>query len=92
MIGVAVASHVIVDWFTGRQIGFFYAHKLAPFWPFLTESFSLPITLFKGVTHGDFDVTFSWSNLKLIIYELLLFLPILLGTLFFNYKLKLNKK
>jgi hypothetical protein len=92
MIGFAVASHVIIDWFSGRQIGFFYSHKLAPFWPFFKESLSLPITLFKGVTHGGFDVTFSWLNIKLVIYELLLFLPIFLGTLFFTYKFKIKKK
>lgn len=48
-----VASHVVVDWFTGPRLGLHSTHGLAPFWPFSDEKIRMPLTLFKGVIHGD---------------------------------------
>ena len=48
-----VASHVIVDLFTGPQWGLYPSHGLALFWPFSDTRFVMPLTLFKGVEHAN---------------------------------------
>jgi hypothetical protein len=48
-----MASHVVVDWFTGPELGMHTSHGLALFWPFSDTPFQVPLTLFKGVNHGD---------------------------------------
>jgi len=48
-----VASHVVVDWFTGPEWGLHPSHGLAPFWPFIDTRLVMPLTLFKGVEHAN---------------------------------------
>jgi membrane-bound metal-dependent hydrolase YbcI (DUF457 family) len=48
-----VASHVVVDWLTGPNWGLHPSHGIALFWPFSDTSFHAPLTLFKGVIHGN---------------------------------------
>jgi len=48
-----VASHVVVDWLTGPNWGLHPSHGVALFWPFSDTSFHAPLTLFKGVIHGN---------------------------------------
>lgn len=48
-----ITSHVVVDWLTGPQLGLYPSHGLAPFWPASDSPVQIPLTLFKGVIHGD---------------------------------------
>ena len=69
-----VASHVIVDWLTGPQVGFYLSHGLAPFWPASDSPIRIPLTLFKGVNHGNLLP----GALYTAIWELILLGPVTL--------------
>lgn len=67
-------SHVLVDVFTGANIGFYPTHGAAPFWPALESRLFLPVTIFKGVEHSNILP----GALLTALWELLLLLPVTL--------------
>ncbi len=47
-----LSSHVLVDFFTGPNIGFHPTYGAAPLWPVVESRIISPLTLFKGVEHS----------------------------------------
>jgi membrane-bound metal-dependent hydrolase YbcI (DUF457 family) len=76
LVGLGVASHVVVDWLTGPRPGLNPSWGLAVAWPLDDKRYGLPVTLFRGVKHGGFSILFSARNLKTALFELVIFLPL----------------
>jgi membrane-bound metal-dependent hydrolase YbcI (DUF457 family) len=83
-----VASHVLVDWFTGPHWGLYPSHGLALFWPFNDTPFQTPVTLFKGVVHGDLLPGALYTAL----WELLLIGPLTLTMIYLTRKVQTRRK
>lgn len=75
-IGLAVASHVLVDWLTGPQPGWHRSFGVPAFWPLLDERLHAPLTLFRGVRHGGIAIWFTPHNLGTAAIELLFAVPV----------------
>lgn len=68
----AYGSHLLIDLFTGTQIGWTNSGSgLQLFWPW-TKKFSSPLTLILGIHHKDFAALFSLDNVWSCTYELLI--------------------
>jgi len=66
----AYGSHLLIDFFTGRKIGWTHTGFGMPlFWPWSKE-FSSPLILTFGVRHKDFAALFSLENVWVCAYEL----------------------
>src|SRR6266705_4576299 len=69
----AYGSHLLIDLFTGTEIGWTNSGFGIPlFWP-LTKNYSSPLILIFGVRHKDFRALFSIDNAWSSVYELLTF-------------------
>ena len=67
----AYSSHLLIDFFTGRMIGWTYSGFGMPlFWPW-QKDFASPLILTFGVHHKDFAALFSLTNVWVCTYELL---------------------
>ena len=68
----AYGSHLLIDFFTGREIGWTHTGFGVPlFWPW-PKDFSSPLVLTFGVRYNDLAALFSVSNLWVCAYELLI--------------------
>lgn len=74
---LTVASHVLMDSFTGTNIGVHSTRGYALFWPFSQTVWPMPMTLFPGVQHDTLARLLSAHNLAVMGYEILIFIPIL---------------
>jgi membrane-bound metal-dependent hydrolase YbcI (DUF457 family) len=83
-----VASHVVVDWFTGPRWGLYPSNGLALFWPFSDTPLQTPVTLFKGVIHGDLLP----GALYTAFWELLIVGPPTLGLMYMAYKIQTRQQ
>jgi membrane-bound metal-dependent hydrolase YbcI (DUF457 family) len=83
-----VTSHVVVDWFTGPQWGLHPSHGLAPFWPFSDKPLQMPVTLFKGVIHGDLLPGALFTGL----WELIILGPPTVGLIVLSNKIMANRR
>ena len=81
---VLVSSHVIVDWFTGPQWGLYPSHGLAALWPIEDNPIQMPVSLFKGVEHGNLYPGALYTAL----WELVLLGPVTAVLMLMTYKLK----
>jgi membrane-bound metal-dependent hydrolase YbcI (DUF457 family) len=77
VFSLAVASHVLVDSFTGTHIGVHSTRGYALFWPFSQTVWPMPVTLFPGVQHDTLARLLSAHNLAVIGYEILIFVPVI---------------
>ncbi len=69
----AYGSHLLIDLFTGTQIGWTKSGSGIPlFWPW-PQNFSSPLILIFGIHHKDFAALFSLDNVWSCTYELLTF-------------------
>jgi membrane-bound metal-dependent hydrolase YbcI (DUF457 family) len=69
----AYGSHLLIDLFTGTEIGWTNSGSGIPlFWP-LTKTYSSPLILIFGIRHKDFAALFSIDNAWSSVYELLTF-------------------
>jgi membrane-bound metal-dependent hydrolase YbcI (DUF457 family) len=67
----AYSSHLLIDLFTGTEIGWTNSGSGIPlFWPW-PKNFSSPLILIFGVRHKDFAALFSLDNVWACAYELL---------------------
>jgi len=67
----AYGSHLLIDLFTGTEIGWTNSGSGIPlFWPW-PKNFSSPLILIFGVRHKDFRAIFSIDNAWSSVYELL---------------------
>jgi inner membrane protein len=73
LVLVASLSHLLLDYLTydGREpVG------VVLLWPFSNARFYSPVTIFGGVTKGNFSDFFSLHNLRVIGLELLILAPL----------------
>ena len=67
----AYGSHLFIDFFTGRNLGWTHSGYGMPlFWPWSRE-FRSPFILTFGIRHKTFDLLFSLANVWACTYELL---------------------
>jgi membrane-bound metal-dependent hydrolase YbcI (DUF457 family) len=67
----AYGSHLLIDLFTGTEIGWTNSGSGVPlFWPW-PKNFSSQLILIPGVRHKDFAALFSLNNVWSCTYELL---------------------
>jgi inner membrane protein len=74
-VGLAVASHPMIDLFTGPALGLARSYGTPLFWPLHSDRISMPLTLFKGVKHGSVSIWFTWVNLRVALLEVAMFAP-----------------
>ncbi|HQT00506.1 MAG: hypothetical protein B7Y26_09250 [Hydrogenophilales bacterium 16-64-46] len=79
LAGLVVASHSLIDSFTGAQLGWHPTRGMPLLWPFSDERFAMPVTLFPGPRHDTLNRLLDIHNLKVMAYELLFFSPFLAG-------------
>jgi len=79
----AVASHGVLDFFTGPLIGFHTAYGVDFLWPIYNEKLRSPVTFFQGPRHRTMEQLLNTANLWGMGYELLLMVPLLWGLILF---------
>ena len=77
VFSATILSHHVLDMLGGPALGFNRSPGLALLWPFDTTVWSAPFTVFPGIAHGAFSDLISWHNAKAIMYEILVFVPII---------------
>lgn len=75
-IGLATASHVLVDFLTGPDWGWHRSYGVPAWWPWITERLTSPLTVFRGVKHGSVAIWFNAHNLTTAASELIFALPV----------------
>jgi hypothetical protein len=83
-----LASHLLLDMATGKTIGLSSGVGVMLFFPFSEERVSFPLILFIGPRHRTFYDWFRIENAIGIIWELLMFAPILFFLRNFRQKAK----
>jgi membrane-bound metal-dependent hydrolase YbcI (DUF457 family) len=70
---IAYASHLLVDFFTGLQLGWNHSGSGIPlFWPFWPNTdFASLLVLVYGVRHGGLEAILSLANLRAVCYDML---------------------
>ncbi len=76
VVGLSVASHVLVDFLTGPEVGLHRSFGVPALWPWLVERLQSPVTVFRGVRHGSIAIWFTPHNLTTAAIELLFALPV----------------
>ena len=79
LIGLAYASHLALDLLTFDDSP---PHGIPIFWPWLTEAFHCPVTLFPNVPWGN-GLALSTHNINLLIRELGFLGPLFIGALLY---------
>ncbi|HVJ13953.1 MAG TPA: metal-dependent hydrolase [Polyangiaceae bacterium] len=75
VVALSVASHALIDLFTGPHLGASRSYGVPLLWPLVTDRLALPLTLFMGVKHGSVSIWFTWVNLRVALLEVLMFVP-----------------
>lgn len=78
----AVFSHGCLDLFTGPVIGIHPSYGVNLLWPFVHPKIRAPVTFFQGTRHRTLDQLVSEENLWGVLYELCVFVPLILGMLY----------
>jgi len=73
---VTVLSHVVIDLFTGPQVGLHESYGVSLLWPFDEERIRMPLSLFLGVQHATMDALVGWHNVFVVSLEILMFAPL----------------
>lgn len=70
----AYGSHLLIDFFTGTDLGWTHTGTGLPlFWPLPKIDFSSPLVLVYGVRHGTVSAVLSFSNIRSACFDLLVF-------------------
>jgi len=80
-VGLATASHVLVDFLTGPQVGWYRSFGVPALWPWIAERLTSPFTLFRGVRHGGIAIWFTAHNMTTAAIELTFGVPLALLSL-----------
>ncbi|MBF0381708.1 MAG: metal-dependent hydrolase [Magnetococcales bacterium] len=73
---IAIASHVLSDWFTGPSFGLHPSWGINAFWPLTSSPIQMPVTIFPGIKFKNFSGIFDFVNLKTVMVEFVIFIPI----------------
>ncbi len=77
IVGVAVGSHLAVDFMTGPLLGWHRSYGVTFLMPFSPERLTSPFTLFVGPRHNTWGDALSFHNWKWALYEGVMLLPVL---------------
>jgi inner membrane protein len=75
-LGLAAATHVLIDFLTGPQVGLHRSFGVPVLWPLSDERLASPLTLFRGVKHGGVAIWFTAHNLTTAAIELIFAIPL----------------
>ncbi len=70
---IAYGSHLLIDFFTGQDLGWNHSASGIPFfwpWPDTTTNFASLLVLDYGVRHGSLSALVSPANLRAACYDL----------------------
>jgi inner membrane protein len=81
-----VASHAVLDFFTGPAIGLHPSYGVDFLWPFYNEKLKSPVSFFQGPRHRTLEQLLTTGNLWGMVYELLLLVPVMWGLILFLRK------
>ena len=73
-----IGSHDLIDFFSSQNLGLHPAYGIHPFYPFDDRRIGAPVTLFYGIRHKNLDQLLSLENIRTVLYELCVFIPLLL--------------
>ena len=73
----AIFSHDLIDSLTGAELGWHATRGMPLFWPLYEDRMSSPLTLFPGPQHDSWDRLFNVHNLWVMLYEIVVFSPVL---------------
>jgi membrane-bound metal-dependent hydrolase YbcI (DUF457 family) len=89
---IAYASHLVIDFFTGHQLGWNHSGSGIPLlWPWPKGDVGSLLVLDYGVRHGSFGSIFSLANVRAVCYDLCLFGTITAGVLLWRAQYVLKK-
>jgi inner membrane protein len=89
----AYGSHLVIDFFTGMQLGWNHSGSGIPlFWPWPGNDLSSQLILIYGVTHGSMSAMFSVANLRAVCYDFVFFGSITTGILLWRTRYILNNQ
>lgn len=71
-------SHLLLDSLTGPDIGFHDSRGIALLWPFDLDRISFPVTIMNGPQHDTWERLFSLYNIKVVLLEILVLVPVVL--------------
>ena len=74
----AIGSHILIDFFTGPELGLVRGYGMPLLWPFSIASFQGPISLVVGPKHHEMSHLLSLHNWIWGLYEAAVFGTILL--------------
>ena len=69
--------HVLMDSLTGPEVGAVPSRGVALLWPIIIEPIPFPVTLMNGPHHDTWDRFFDMHNVKVVMYEIIIFTPLL---------------
>jgi len=70
----AYGSHLVIDFFTGTQLGWNHSGAGIPlFWPWPGNDIRSLLVLIYGVNHGSVSAIFSVANLRAVCYDVIFF-------------------
>lgn len=72
-VAIAITSHIVIDLFSGPRLGLQQSYGAPLFWPFDGDRVRMPVSLFFGVNHGDWDALASLRNVGVVFSEVLVF-------------------
>jgi len=72
-----IGSHDLIDAFASQNLGRNPAYGVELFYPFSRSLIAAPVSLFYGVRHSNLGQLLSFENVRTVLYELAVFLPIL---------------
>lgn len=72
-----ILSHSLIDLFTGPALGLHTSYGVSLLWPLQESRIRVPLSLFLGVHHDNWERLLSLHNLWVMGVELVSFLPIL---------------
>ena len=78
LISGVVATHVVMDFFTGPVLGFSKSYGIPILAPISTERLQSPVSLFVGPKHQTLDQIFSLHNWGWVSFEALVLAPVVL--------------
>lgn len=88
----AYASHLLIDFFTGLELGWNHSGSGIPLlWPWPNKDFGSLLVLDYGVRHGSAAAIFRLANLRAVCYDLCLYGTITVALLQWRARYVLKK-
>jgi hypothetical protein len=77
LVGMALGSHLVLDFFAGQSLGVADGWGVMLFYPFSESRLESPVKLLFGARHRDVRALLSRENAFALLWEAAVFLPLL---------------